>query len=146
MSTARLLALALLLATTWLPQARAADDTLRVCARQTPPFLFDDDGNLTGFEHDLLVAFAERHSLRLEWIRPEHFADIFHFLLEGRCDLGAATITRTAERESQFAFSDSYFPVRILLVEPHGQFTARAPKISLERPLSRSRTVPGRVC
>lgn len=91
---------------------------LRVCARNNPPFMFvDDRGIQQGLEYDLLTAFAAKAGIELQIEMAESFASVFTQLQAGSCDLGAATITKTVEREAWVDFSTSYFPVRIVTVD-----------------------------
>lgn len=115
-----LLLIGLCASTAWASHVTSAAEKtiIQICARNNPPFMFlDDQGVRRGFEYDLLTAFADSQDAELEIIWAESFASLFTLLPEGKCELGAATITRTAERETWVDFSTSYFPVRIVTVD-----------------------------
>ena len=78
---------------------------LRVLTRNSAATYFLWKGQLLGFEYELAREFAKRHGLRLEVIVAPSRADLLPWLAEGRADLIAAGLTRTAEREGEFAFS-----------------------------------------
>jgi ABC-type amino acid transport substrate-binding protein len=96
--------------------APAPAETLRVCAR-SGPFFKSQEGQLYGVEYEILKGFADSRNaeLQVEW--PKDFASVFTMLEDGTCDIAAARITRTQEREARVSFSISYFPVRVVLVE-----------------------------
>ncbi len=103
---------------------------LVICFRPNRPFFSPKQGGgWTGLEHDILAAFADEQGVALGFHRPSHFAEVFSDLEQGRCDIGAATITKTEERTSRFDFSRSYFPVRIVAVERRGAITTRAEQL-----------------
>lgn len=97
---------------------------LRILSYKTYPFFYVENGKPTGFEYELLRLFAQGHQRELEvrWI--EVWDDIIPMLERGEGDILAATCTVTPEREARVDFSEPYFPVRIVLVEPRGQHTA----------------------
>ena len=121
-------------------EAPAAATTLRVLARDVPPFFHrDDQGALAGFEHLILQSFAEAHGMTLEVIWVAEFDQIFELLLEDHGDLIAGTITMTEERRRHMEFSTPYFPVRVVLVERKDAETAGLDALGGKRVV----TVPG---
>jgi ABC-type amino acid transport substrate-binding protein len=98
-------------------------ESLRVLSYKTYPFFYVENGKPAGFEYELLRLFARGHQRELDvkWI--EVWDDIIPMLERGDGDILAATCTITPERTARVDFSDSYFPVRIVLVEPRGQHT-----------------------
>jgi ABC-type amino acid transport substrate-binding protein len=97
---------------------------LRVLSYNTYPFFYVENGQPAGFEYELLRLFAQghRHDLQVRWV--DTWDDIFPMLERGEGDLVAATATITPERQARFDFSEPYFPVRIVLVEPRGRKTS----------------------
>lgn len=77
-----------------------------------PPFGFrDENGDLVGFEIDLVKEFAQRW---LEDVNAIEFVQVtsgnrIEQLLAGDIDLIAATMTYTEERDEQIDFSQTYF-------------------------------------
>jgi ABC-type amino acid transport substrate-binding protein len=96
---------------------------LRVLSYKTYPFFYLDNGQPTGFEYELLKLFAQGHQRDLEVRWVEVWDDILPMLERGDGDILAATCTITPERQARVDFSEPYFPVRIVLVEPRGQAT-----------------------
>ncbi len=118
----------------------AAGETLRVCAREGPFFLAGD-GQPSGVEYDLLRGFADSRKLDIEIIWAEDFASVFTMLEDRSCDISAARITRTEEREKRVDFSDSYFPVRVVLVVREGSGTTGVDQLAGKTLVVRKDTV-----
>lgn len=89
----------------------SAEDDLRVCVDSRPRFFDRQDGAFVGVEHDILAGYARARGRRLDvrWDVP--FQQLFDRLLAGDCDVVAAMLTPTEEREKRMDFSESYFPV-----------------------------------
>ncbi|HEY5791004.1 MAG TPA: transglycosylase SLT domain-containing protein [Gammaproteobacteria bacterium] len=69
---------------------------LRVLARNRPGSFFLAQGDLRGFEHDLLQRFAESHGLQLQLVMPPPGADLVAWLRDGRGDLVGMPLRPTA--------------------------------------------------
>ncbi len=94
--------------------------SLRVLSRNNAVSYFLHKGVQQGFDHDLLALFAKEHSLRLEFIVPENASDLIPWLLEGKGDVIAASMTRTPEREAQMWMSRPYNMVEEVVVQKAG--------------------------
>ena len=106
--------------------APAAAAPLRVLAYETKPFFFrGPDGQPAGIEHDILEYYAKSKGQTLEVAWTEDFESILPRIARGGAHVAAATLTITPERRQQVAFSSSYFPTRVMLVEPASQTTRR---------------------
>ena len=81
------------------------------------------EGEYGGLEYQILEYFAKREGRELEIVIVEGFAELFPAVESGLVDIGVGTITVTPEREQRMDFSDSYFPVRVILVEPTNETT-----------------------
>jgi polar amino acid transport system substrate-binding protein len=130
------------------PLASAAEDepaTIRVCTSdKNPPFFYQENGEFAGFEHDILSSFSEHLGVELEISTdPIPYGDIQRVF--ELCDVAAYTLTRTPEREQQLDFSDPYFLVIVVLVEPLGQYSKSLQELSGKRvatlEMSQSRTI-----
>lgn len=73
------------------------------------PFEFyDDDGNLTGFDVELIEEMASRLGLTVDWIETD-FDTIFTQLATGRFDVVASGTTITPDRAQQVNFTTAYY-------------------------------------
>lgn len=81
---------------------------LVVVTRNAPTTYYVDRDGKTGFEYDLVSAFADDLGVELELVVRNNPAEILSLLEEGKVDLAAAGLTRTEQREDRYRFSDSY--------------------------------------
>jgi len=106
-----------------------AQGRLTACtAVPDPPFAFDDEGELDGIDIELVRAVAGRLNLvpTFEQLEP---GELFGAMDAGRCDLVAASVTITAERQRTVAFSAPYFQVDQSLLVREGD-EARYPDLA----------------
>lgn len=83
-----------------LPQI-AERRTLRVITYHSPAnYYLDDNGELRGFEYELLRKFARNRDLRVEMVVAPSQQDMVRWLLEGRGDLIAASIPAPTVRDN----------------------------------------------
>lgn len=89
----------------------ASTDTLRVAiAPNYPPFAFKSaEGELQGFEIDLMDAFGTAQNLQIEFKQVPMFDDVIRELYGRQVDAAVAAITITPERQQIFSFSRPYF-------------------------------------
>ena len=74
-----------------------------------PPFEYvDDDGNLAGFDIDLMAAIAEEADIEYEFVNTR-WDGIFVALSSGEFDAVISAATITEERKETVDFSDPYF-------------------------------------
>lgn len=119
--------LSLTLAAALVPAPAAAQqETLRVAvALVSPMAMRGADGGLTGFDVDLARALCDQMQVRCD-IAALKFADVFDALEQQQVDFAAAAITRTAEREKKYLFTERY-------ARNYNSFVARADGGSLSR-------------
>ena len=87
------------------------DGTLTVCTDAPyPPMEFEENGEYTGFDMELIRAIAGELGLDLEVVNSG-FDPITSgsAMVAGDCDLAAASITITDDREANIDFSAPYF-------------------------------------
>jgi polar amino acid transport system substrate-binding protein len=87
------------------------DGTLTVCTDSPyPPMEYEEDGEFTGFDIELMRAIADDLGLETSVVNIG-FDPITSGLAmdSGECDIAAASITITEEREANIDFSDGYF-------------------------------------
>ncbi len=90
---------------------------LRVLTRNNPATYFLWRGELLGFEYELARHFAKKHKLLVEMVVPPSREDLIPWLLEGKGDVIAASMTISSEREAQgVAFSRPYFKASEIVV------------------------------
>ncbi len=68
----------------------------------------DDDGNLTGFEYDIIVDAAERAGYEIEFKLTGDYAAMFEGVKSGNFDTMIGQISVTEEREKNYTFTDVY--------------------------------------
>lgn len=74
-----------------------------------PPFEYvDDNGDLAGFDIDLMNAIAEKAGFEIEWVNTR-WDGIFVALSSGEFDAVCSAATITEERKESVNFSDPYF-------------------------------------
>lgn len=84
-----------------------------------PPFSFNQDGELTGFDVEIMKAVGERAGWRVEFVQSQ-FDALFAALDSGRIDAIANQITINPEREESYAFSQPYTYSRGVIVAKKG--------------------------
>ena len=104
-------ALAVLLGSALFATACGGSDALVLCTDAPyPPMEMEIDGEFTGFDIELMRAIADELGRELE-VNNIGFDPITSGLAmeSGECEIAAASITITEEREANIDFSDPYF-------------------------------------
>ena len=73
-----------------------------------PYEIIDTDGNLTGFDIELMEALAAEVGIEIEW-KDVNFDGIIASLQSGQSEIAIAGISPTEERKAMVDFSDVYF-------------------------------------
>lgn len=68
------------------------------------PFMFEEDGQLQGYDYDLLAEFENRTGIEVVYEEAD-FSGLLGLVESGRADVVAAQLTPTPEREENFAFT-----------------------------------------
>lgn len=100
--------------------AALSDGTLTVCT-DSPyrPFEFEEDGEFTGFDIELVNAISEELGVEPEYrVTPFEGIQSGAALAAGQCDLAASAMTITEERAENLAFSEPYFDADQSLLVP----------------------------
>lgn len=85
------------------------DGQLTVCSDMPyKPFEFDEDGETTGFDFDVVSAMGDQLGVEVEFVTTP-FDSIIPALVAGDCDMIASAMTITDERKEKVAFTDAYF-------------------------------------
>lgn len=80
-----------------------------------PPFEYEENGTLTGFDMDVIRAIGEE----LDWevvIQKETFDEVFNKVDDGSYDIGISAITASDERKKAYGFSQPYFTAYQLIL------------------------------
>lgn len=81
---------------------------LVVVTRNAPTTYYEGRDGATGFEYDLVSAFAEQLGVEVELVVRDNPAEILAMIAAGEADIAAAGLTRTRQREERVLFSHSY--------------------------------------
>lgn len=103
-----------------------SEGSLTVCSDiPYPPFEFEENGEYTGFDIDLMKEIAAGMDLELA-IQDVGFDGLQSgaVFLANQCDLGASAITITEERQENLTFSDPYYDSLQSLLVPEGSDVA----------------------
>ena len=82
---------------------------LRVATRLVKPFVFAENGNLTGFSIDLWHEIAARLTIQSTFVKKPTVQDLLESVKDGEADVGIAAISITADREKDFDLSHAMF-------------------------------------
>ena len=83
-------------------------DTLRVgTLSDSKPNAYQENGEFTGFDNELLKAIAAKQGLKLEFVATD-FSALLGQVANGTFDIGSSAISQTDERKKTVAFSDPY--------------------------------------
>jgi len=104
-----------------------SDGTLTVCTDSPyQPFEFEEDGEFTGFDVDLLNAVAEGLGLETQYqVTPFDAIQSGAALNARQCDVAASAVTITEERAQNLGFTDPYFDADqslLILAENEGTY------------------------
>lgn len=83
------------------------------------PFEFTEDGNLTGFDIDLMNAVGEAMGAKVEWVQMS-FDGLIPALLTSQLDMAIASFTVTEERAKRINFSEPYYRSGVTFVIREG--------------------------
>ena len=93
---------------------------LRVLTRNNPITYFLQKGRQFGWDYELSKLIADEMGVRLEMVVPPSRRDLIPWLLEGRGDMIAASMTVTEGRMKKVAFSAPYQYVDEVVVKKKG--------------------------
>lgn len=99
-----------------------SEGQLTVCSDiPYPPFEYEEGGDYTGFDMDLMRRIAEGLDLEMQ-VQDVGFDGLQSgaVLAAGQCDIGASAMTITEEREQNLDFSEPYYDSKQSLLVPTG--------------------------
>ena len=80
-----------------------------------PPFSYQDDDVLTGFDLEYIILFAREYGYKLE-LNTVDFSFILGSVQTGKYDLALGGITITDERKEMLNFTDSHYQSSVIMV------------------------------
>lgn len=93
-------------------------DTLQIATRLVKPFVYEENGRLTGFSVDLWQEIAKRMNVESHFLVKTDVNEVLAAVKSGAADLGIAAISITAERESALDFSQPMFDAGLQILTP----------------------------
>lgn len=81
---------------------------LVVVTRNAPTTYYEGRDGLTGFEYDMVNAFARHLGVKARFVIKDNLAEMLPLLDKGEVDLAAAGLTRTPGRKNRYRASLSY--------------------------------------
>lgn len=99
-----------------LPAIRSRGEIVIVTRNAPTTMYVDRSGHPAGFEHDLAAAFAQSLGVKPRFIEVDSVEAMLHAVADGRADLAAGSVTRTAALEKRFRFGPVYAHVSQELV------------------------------
>jgi polar amino acid transport system substrate-binding protein len=89
--------------------AQPKEEKLRVATRLVRPFVFEENGRLTGFSVELWQEIARQMKVQSEFVVKSTVRELLESINHHEANLGIAAISITAERELQWDFSQPMF-------------------------------------
>ncbi len=91
---------------------------LRVATRLVRPFVYEQQGQLTGFSVELWQEIARAMNARYEFVVKPTVRELLEAVKSGDAALGISAISITAEREIDFDFSQPMFDAGLQILIP----------------------------
>jgi polar amino acid transport system substrate-binding protein len=89
--------------------AQPRPESLRIATRLVKPFVFEENGQLTGFSVELWNEIAKQINVKTEFVVKPTVKELLASINTQEAQLGIAAISITAERELQWDFSQPMF-------------------------------------
>lgn len=98
-----------------------ASGTLVVVTRNGPTTYYEGPDGPTGFEYDLVEAFAKYLGVKVKWVFPNNMSGLLPMVEYGRVDMAAAGLTKTPARENVVQFGPTYQQITQQVIYRAGQ-------------------------
>jgi polar amino acid transport system substrate-binding protein len=100
-----------------LADIKARGELIMLCfPHSTSEFIRQSGGDYEGMDYEILKTFAAAHKVELTVLPVPEFSALIPWLLEGKGDVIASAFSITEERREKVDYSESYFPVVIMVV------------------------------
>lgn len=84
------------------------DELIVATSADYPPFEFQENDAIVGFDIDIAKAFAKDHNLKIK-IQDMNFDSLMNALNSNRVDMVISTLTATKDRKKSVDFSNTYY-------------------------------------
>ncbi|HWH76900.1 MAG TPA: transporter substrate-binding domain-containing protein, partial [Candidatus Binatus sp.] len=98
--------------------AQSKNDQLRVATRLVQPFVFEANGNLTGFSVELWQEIAKQMNVKSDFVVKPTVKELLDAVKSKEAALGISAISITAERELELDFSQPMFDAGLQILTP----------------------------
>jgi len=98
--------------------AQSKDGKLRVATRLIKPFVYEQQGQLTGFSVELWQEIAKQMNVQSEFIVMPTIKELLDAVKSNNAALGIAAISITADREVELDFSQPMFDAGLQILIP----------------------------
>jgi len=98
--------------------AQPQDVTLHVATRLVKPFVFEENGELTGFSIELWQEISRQMNVKSEFTVKPTVKDLLEAVRSKESDLAIAAISITADREKDWDFSQPMFEAGLQILIP----------------------------
>jgi len=98
--------------------AQSKDGKLRVATRLIKPFVYEQQGQLTGFSVELWQEIAKQMNVQSEFIVMPTIKELLDAVKSNNAALGIAAISITADREVELDFSQPMFNAGLQILIP----------------------------
>jgi len=99
-------------------QAQPKDERLQVATRLVKPFVFEANGQFTGFSVELWQEIAKQMNVKSEFVVKPTVKELLDGVQSQQAALGIAAISITAERELELDFSQPMFDAGLQILTP----------------------------
>lgn len=96
----------------------APQETLRVATRLVAPFALEEHGQLTGFSIELWQEISKQLHAKSEFVVKPSLPELLRSVRSGEAALAISAISITAERETEFDFSQPMFDAGLQILVP----------------------------
>ena len=98
--------------------AQSKESTLDVATREIRPFVFQENGRLTGFSVELWQEIAAQMNVKWRFITKPTVKELLDSVNSREAELGISAISITAERELKWDFSQPMFDAGLQILVP----------------------------